>query len=53
MMVRPGVKSSSRTSSAKMPPSMKAVIVLQRYMTPMRLWSSVVSHDQMPFSALM
>ncbi len=48
-----GVRSSRRTSIAKNPPSANAMSVLTRYIRPMRLWSTVVSHDQTPASALM
>ncbi len=49
MIVRPGVKSSMRTSSAKTPPNTKNVMTEIRYMMPIRLWSSVMSHDMIPF----
>ena len=52
MTVGPGVSSSMRSSSAKTPPRKNPVSVNARYMTPMRLWSSVVSQDRTPFSAL-
>ncbi len=41
MMVLPREKSSRRTSSAKMPPARKARLTIVRYISPMRLWSSV------------
>jgi hypothetical protein len=50
MMVRPGVSSSVRTNSANKPPSAKAVSTLIKYITPMRLWSSVSAHDAKPLS---
>ena len=37
MIVRPGVKSSVRSSSANMPPRANAIRTENRYMTPMRL----------------
>ena len=52
MIVRPGVNSSSRTSSANMPPMKNARITDARYMTPIRLWSRVTSHDFTPRAAI-
>ena len=51
MTVGPGVSSSMRSSRANTPPRKNPVSVSARYITPMRLWSSVESHDQTPFSA--
>ncbi len=48
-MVLPGVSSSMRTSRAKIPPRRNAKRTKPRYMTPIRLWSSVVNHDRTPF----
>ena len=45
MIVLPGVKSSARMTSAKMPPSRKKNRTLKRYITPIRLWSSVVTES--------
>ena len=52
MIVRPGVSSSRRTRSAKMPPRMNANRIEARYMMPIRLWSSVVSQLFRPFGVL-
>ena len=41
LTVRRGFRSSSRTARAKNPPTAKKTSVLTRYITPMRLWSSV------------
>ena len=35
-----------------MPPSAKATRTEARYMSPIRLWSSVVSQEAMPFVAV-
>ena len=51
MMVGSGVSSSSRIAIAKMPPSRNITSTDTRYMTPIRLWSSVSSHDLTPRSA--
>src|SRR5215471_8126251 len=50
-MVWPGENSSMRTSSANTPPSISAPRMPNRYMNPMRLWSSVVSQLLRPFDA--
>ena len=47
-----GLSSARRTSIAKMPPIRNAVLTPHRYMTPIRLWSTVDIQLQMPFSAL-
>jgi hypothetical protein len=52
MMVCFGVSSSMRTSNAMMPPRKNAVNTDHRYITPMRLWSTVYSHVFMPFGEL-
>jgi hypothetical protein len=52
MMVRPGVRSSMRISIANIPPSRNANRMEARYMTPMRLWSTVVSQDLRPRGVL-
>ena len=43
-----GFSSARRTSSAKMPPIRNATSTATRYMTPMRLWSTVDIQLQMP-----
>lgn len=45
MTVRPGVSSSMRSASANTPPRKKKLSVSPRNISPMRLWSCVVSHD--------
>ena len=45
MIVGPGVRSSMRTSIAKMPPTRKKSVTAARNITPTRLWSRVFSHD--------
>ena len=48
MIVPPGVSSSVRISSAKTPPMKKLTSTETRYITPMRLWSSVKIHESRP-----
>ncbi len=47
-IVFPRVKSSSRRSSAKMPPARNARQTIVKYISPMRLWSIVVSQARIP-----
>ena len=51
-MVCFGVSNSMRTSSAKMPPRKNAASTDHRYMTPIRLWSTVRSQLFKPFGEL-
>jgi hypothetical protein len=48
-----GVSNSSRISRAKNPPRKKNAVIEAVYKMPIRLWSVVSSHDQMPCLSLM
>jgi len=48
MMVVLGVSSSSRISKASSPPMIMKATTDQKYIKPMRLWSTVVSQFQRP-----
>ena len=52
MKFLPAVKSSVRTATASSPPTRKNASTDTRYMTPMRLWSTVVSQLMIPGSAV-
>ncbi len=45
-----GVNSSNRINNAKNPPIKKKKVMPIRYSSAMRLWSTVRSHDLMPYS---
>jgi len=48
MIVGPGENNSVRNSAAKAPPKPSDAMIAIRYITPIRLWSSVNSQDAMP-----
>jgi len=45
-----GPSSSVRMRTARIPPSRNEVRIDTRYMTPIRLWSSVKSQDRKPWA---
>ena len=53
MIVSPGAINSVRMPRAKRPPSKKLASVAITYITPIRLWSSVMSHDMIPLEHVM